>query len=713
MNGGMTGMVFALGVDIGGTFTDAVAISGEGAVFTGKSDTTPDDPSDGVIDALGNLAGHVDMSLPDLLGQTIFFGHGTTVGTNSLINKRGAKVGLVVTKGFEDTPFIQRSVGRIAGLSEIQIKNQVVLRQPEFLLPKSAVRGVAERIDCFGQVVVPLDRDEARRAAESLIGAGAEAIAVCFLWSFANDQHEHEVKEIISAIDPGVMVSISSELIPKMRENARLNSTVINCFVGKRVVHYLARLEQRLADLGLATPVNVMQVFGGLTDMNNSQPICTIDSGPVGGVIAAKFLAEEMNLPNLVTTDVGGTSFDVSVIHGGQEQMAKEYFGATGVMDRYEVSIPRVDIKCIGAGGGTIARYNPISRTIKLGPDSAGADPGPVFYDAGGTEPTLADAWVTLGLINPDNFLGGRRQVYSAKSVAAIETKLARPAEMSTQEAASAVVELANNTMADAIREQLAERGYDPLDFSILAFGGAGWLHATSYGRIMGIERIILARNASVFSALGIALADIVHKHAQSAVIIEPIGRDALMEPIDTIRRKLEGEMHSYGDFIGDVSFSFGVDMRYRGQIHELTIALSDDDFDSPDINETLKHRFSKRYEEVYGKGSAYERGGVEIIAVIGQSLGQTVKPSMRSSFEPAPESGREMSPTAYREVFLDHEFHQVGIIESSLTSPGARIIGPAIIEDPVTTGLVLPGQTAVVDNLLNIHVFEGGRTDV
>jgi N-methylhydantoinase A len=703
-------MVYSIGVDIGGTFTDAVALSDSGMVFVGKADTTPKKLTEGVVNALTEAAGQIGISLEQLLQQTVFFSHGTTVGTNALITRKGANVGLIVTKGFEDTPYIQRAVGRLAGLSEAEIKNQVVLRQPTFLIPKRLVKGVTERIDCFGQVAVPLDEQEAEAAVKTLIAAGVESIAICLLWSFANNSHEQSIKRLIEKMYPETMVTASSDLIPKIRENARLNSTVINCYVGGSVNRYLIELKQRLESLGLSARMNVMQVFGGLADIDRVHPIFTIDSGPVGGVIGAKYMAKSMNLQNLVTTDVGGTSFDVSVIYDGELQMASEYFGATGVLDRYEVLIPRVDIKCIGAGGGSIARFDPVSRTIKLGPDSAGADPGPIFYDSGGIEPTLADAWLTLGLLNPDNFLGGRRKVNKEKAASAIESKLARPLGMSVYEAADAVVELANNSMADIIRERLAEKGYGVEDFSILAFGGAGWLHATSYGRLLGVNRIIFVRNASVFSALGIALSDIVYTYSRSVMMVEPFEKDALLEVVQDIRGKLKEELGSYGDFVSNVAYSYNLDMKYRGQIHELGISIGDQDLAGDDVNQMLRDRFSQRYEDVYGKGSGYKKGGIEIVAINGTAVGEVIRPSFLAgdtSFE-----SYALTTKTYRSVYLDNHLQELPIFDSKMLKPGARITGPAIIEYPITTGLILQGQTAEVDRLLNIHVFEEGRTN-
>lgn len=703
-------MVFSIGVDIGGTFTDAVAISESGKVFVGKSDTTPRDLPKGVVDSLTQVADQIGISLREMLHQTVFFGHGTTVGSNALIMKRGAKVGLLITRGFEDTPFIQRAVGRLAGLSEMQVKNQVVLRQPEFLIPKRLVMGVTERIDCFGQVVIPLNMDEVKEVSRRLIKEGVEAIGICLLWSFANNVHEQRIKAMIQELDPHLMVTASSDLIPKVRENARVNSVVINCYVGSSVNRYLGDLKDRLVSMGLSTRINVMQVFGGLADIDRVQPIYTINSGPVGGVIGAQYLAQKTGLPNLITTDVGGTSFDVSVVHDGEVGMAREYFGATGVLDRYEVLIPRVDIKCIGAGGGSIARFDPISQTIKLGPESAGSDPGPVFYDMGGTEPTLADAWLVLGLLNPENFLGGRKKVNAGKAAEVLEDRLARPMGMSLYEAASAVLELANNSMADTIRECLAEKGYDPKDFSILAFGGAGLLHATSYGRLLGAERMILAQNASVFSALGIGLSDVIQRYSRSVLMREPFEKGLLLGVIEEISQKLTKDLASYGNFVSEVSYDFSIDMKYIGQIHELSVPIDREELAQKDVNAVLRSRFSRRYEEVYGRGSGYEKGGSEIVAVNGMAVGKVKKPSFV-----AKDTGSRtftISPRAHRNVVLDRTPRPLPIYDSAMLSPGALVQGPAIVEYPNTTALILEGQTARVDELLNIHVFEGEKAD-
>jgi N-methylhydantoinase A len=541
-----------------------------------------------------------------------------------------------------------------------------------------------------------------------LIAAGAEAIAICLLWSFANNTHEQAIKALVRELDANVMVTASSDLIPKIRENARVNSTVINCYVGGSVFKYLDRLETRLGSMGLSTRINVMQGFGGLASVDKVQPIFTINSGPVGGVIGAKYLAHRLNIQNLITTDVGGTSFDVSVIADGEVPMAKEYFGATGVLDRFEVLIPRLDIKSISAGGGSIARYDRVSQTIKLGPDSAGSDPGPLFYDMGGSEPTLADAWLVLGLLNPDNFLGGRRKVNRAKAVAGVETKLAGPMGMSVYEAAAAVVELANNAMVDTMRECLVEKGHDPKDFSVLAFGGAGWLHAASYGRLLGAREIILAQNGSVFSALGTALSDVVHTYWRSVLMSEPFNKEGLLEVLAGIKQRLRSDLASYGEFIRSMSYSFSVDMKYGVQIHELGIPIREEEISAGDINQILRTQFSRRYEEVYGKGSGYEKGGVEIVAVHGTAVGQVMKPSFLASqkdFE-----NFVLRSETYRDVFVDRKFHRFPVFEGVVLSPGALIAGPAIIEYANTTGLVLKGQTAKVDELFNIHLSEEER---
>ena len=396
------------------------------------------------------------------------------------------------------------------------------LRQPVPLVERQCIAGVIERVDMNGKVLIALLPEEAERAVRALLSQKVDAIAVCLLWSFLNPAHELLLAETVRSLAPDVPVSLSTHLAPKMRENARCNTVVIDAFVGGVVKGYLGELQKRLAEQGLRQSVASMQCFGGVTEAQYASPVNTIGSGPVGGVMGSKYLAQLLGESNVITTDVGGTTFDVSVIWRGEEIIAREFFGAAGVMSRFEVLTPRVDIQSIGAGGGTIAWFDSASRSIKFGPESAGSKPGPVFYGSGGARVTMADAWLTLGYLDPDCFLGGRLKVHVDAAKAAIEVQLGRPLGMSVTEAALAVVELANHHMSDAIKVYLGARGFDVSDFVLFAFGGGGPMHAAAYGEISGVKRTVLVANAEVFSALGVALADTKHKQQVTLLAREP-----------------------------------------------------------------------------------------------------------------------------------------------------------------------------------------------
>jgi len=367
--------VYHLGVDVGGTFTDTVAIDDSGNLFVGKAPTTPDAIVEGVMASLEDLARNAGQDVPGLLGKTRYFGHGTTVGTNALVMRRGARVGLLITAGFEDTPFIQRAVGRLAGLSDEEMRRQVGLRQPVPLVERQCIAGVIERVDMNGKVLIALLPEEAERAVRALLAQKVDAIAVCLLWSFLNPAHELLLAETVRSLAPDVPVSLSTHLAPKMRENARCNTVVIDAFVGGVVKGYLGELQKRLAEQGLRQSVASMQCFGGVTEAQYASPVNTIGSGPVGGVMGSKYLAQLLGESNVITTDVGGTTFDVSVIWRGEEIIAREFFGAAGVMSRFEVLTPRVDIQSIGAGGGTIAWFDSASRASNSVPRAQGPSP--------------------------------------------------------------------------------------------------------------------------------------------------------------------------------------------------------------------------------------------------------------------------------------------------------------------------------------------------
>ena len=696
--------MYHLGVDVGGTFTDTVAIDDSGKLFVGKAPTTPDAIVDGVMASLEDLARNAGMDVPGLLVESRFFGHGTTVGTNALVTRKGARVGLLITAGFEDTPFIQRAVGRLAGLSDREMRQQVSLRQPLPLVERRCIAGVTERIDMNGKVLIALLPEEAERAIRELLAQNVEAIAVCLLWSFLNPDHERLLAETVRRLAPGIPVSLSVDLAPKMRENARCNTVVIDAFVGGVVKDYLRELQKRLTAQGLRQPVASMQCFGGVTHAQYASPVNTIGSGPVGGVMGSKYLAHLLGAANVITTDVGGTTFDVSVIWQGEEIIAREFFGAAGVMSRFEVLTPRVDIQSIGAGGGTIAWFDSASHSIKFGPESAGSKPGPVFYGTGGARVTLADAWLTLGYLDPDRFLGGRLKVYAGAAKAAIDAQLARPLGMSVIEAALAVVELANHHMSDAIKVYLGARGLDVGDFVMFAFGGGGPMHAAAYGELSGVKRTVLVANAEVFSALGVALADTKHKQQVTLLAREPFDIERLVASLVDLEQRLAAQFEVEGAAPASIKMRYFLDLRYRGQVHELTVEVPSPQWIAANRMTGIRAGFERKYRTVYGGASVSSaHSSIELVGLGVDGIAAHPKPSLRHGATGV----RSVPPQTFREACFStaRGFQRVPVYAEGSLPPRQEIAGPAFVQNDYLTMLVLPGQTAQVDDFGNLVV--------
>ena len=699
--------MFNVGVDVGGTFTDAVAIDEAGNLYVGKAPTTPRRIAKGVMDSLHDAARNAGLDLTELLAATRFLGHGTTVGTNALVTRGGARVGLLITAGFEDTPFIQRAIGRIAGLSDEEMRQQVSLRQPVPLVARDCIVGVLERVDSTGNVLVPLSETEAVRCVSALLEQGVEAIAICLLWSFLNPSHELMLADVVRRIAPAMQLSVSCELAPKIRENARCNTVVIDAFIRGKVHDYLGDLRDQLAQQGFRQSLASMQCFGGVTDSRHASPISTIDSGPVGGVMGSKRLAGLLGENNVITTDVGGTTFDVSVIARGEENLAREYFGAAGVIERFEVLTPRVDILSIGAGGGTIAWFDKASNTIKFGPHSAGSEPGPVFYGAGGTQVTLADAWLTLGYLDSARFLGGRLKVDAEAAGLAIEQQLARPLGISPTQAALAVVELANHHMSDAIKVYLAARGLDVSEFVMFAFGGGGPMHAAAYGEICGVRKTYLVANAGVFSAFGIALADTKHRQQVTLFAREPFDVDAIIHSFADLESRLMAQFEREGLPPGQIQKRYFVDLRYQGQFHELTIEIPDPrSFEGG--SQALRRRFEEHYQAVYGAApSVYSK--LELVGLGVDGIAETPKPSLRRSQT----SERPAVAVKYRQACFDAAdgYRAVAVFSHRDLLASQRIPGPAFVEDDYLTMIILPAQTGIVDALGNVVIHHSERS--
>src|SRR5687767_1457495 len=419
-------MSFLVGIDIGGTFTDCAIVDGTGKLLTTKVPSTPTDFSRGMMVALDAGAQALGIGLDRFCREIAFLSHGTTGGTNTIIQKRGAKVGLITTKGHEDAIHIMRGSRGFGGRDIRKVVHFPETAKPQPIVPKRLIRGVSERVDCFGEVVVQLNEQEAESTIRSLIGEGVEAIAICFLWSFRNPEHELRVKELVRKLKPELFVTCSYDIAPKWGEYERVTATALNAYLGPVMSGYLGRINDSVKKLGYQHGLQITQCGGGTVPVERAgeAPLLTLDSGPVSGVTASMFLGAAMGEKNVITTDMGGTSFDVSIIYEG-----KPAYSFISNTDQYEYFLPKVDLQAIGAGGGSLVRVRPETRTMTVGPDSAGAFPGPVCYGRGGTVPTVTDAQLVLGYLDPDKFAGGRMKL-DKKAAAEAIGRLAKPLGM-------------------------------------------------------------------------------------------------------------------------------------------------------------------------------------------------------------------------------------------------------------------------------------------
>ncbi len=510
-------MSYRVAIDIGGTFTDCVVIDDGGARSVAKSLTTHEDPIRGVIAAATMNANQRGLELATLLEETASFVHGTTVATNAVLTRTGAKTALIITKGHEDTLPIGKVQSHIAGLSEREIVHLSRLDKPVPIVPRELIRGVTERVDRDGEVIVPLDLSEARAVVDDLSAAGVEAIAVCFLWSISNACHEQTMRRVIEQAAPEVLVACSHEIAPVLGEYERAVATVLNVYVGPQVTRYLERLERRLQREGLRVPLLVMQSNGGLSSAREASrvPLLTLDSGPTAGILGCQHLAPIYGERDVICTDVGGTSFDVGLILGGAPQFESE-----PVVAQHRFRLSKVSVRSIGAGGGSIGWVDE-GGLLRVGPQSAGSRPGPACYGLGGQFPTVTDADLALGYLDPEFFVRGQMRLDRDQSMAVLKP-LGAELDMQPEEVALGIFRITNAQMGDLIRRTTIERGHDPRQCVLVAYGGAAATHAAFYGTDIAAKTIVIPPGSTAFSALGMLTCDIVHVAEASKVARSP-----------------------------------------------------------------------------------------------------------------------------------------------------------------------------------------------
>jgi N-methylhydantoinase A len=685
-----------IGIDIGGTFTDCAVIAGNGRITSAKAPTTREDPSRGFFEALELVAAEQGVRLEELLARAEHIFHGTTVGTNALLERKGAPTGVLTTRGIGDSLGIMRGYGRVAGLAVEQVMRASVTSRPEPIVPRSLVREIDERVDAHGAVVVELDEDAVGAQARELASAGVEAIAICFLWSFVNPDHERRAAEIVREAT-GLYVSCSSDLVPKWGEYERLAATAINCYVGPAVDRYVGRLREGLAQRGYQGRPLFLDCRGGVVTGERAVrvPLLTIDSGPAGGMVGAARLAAEDGAENVICTDMGGTSFDVGLIVDRQPVATSKT-----IVSQYEYHVPRLDIRSVGAGGGSYVRHDPLTNTLKVGPDSAGSDPGPVCYGRGGTQATITDADVVLGYVNPDYFLGGRIALDREAAVRAFE-RVGAPLGLSAVQAAAGACRIIDHRMADLIRQMTVQRGRDPREFAVYCYGGAGPVHAGGYARELGARRVVvpLGDASSVWSAFGAAHCDLRHVAEVTSMAPAPFDEGWFNEQVAHVHDAAVATLVAEGAIEAEVSVSHSADIRYRGQLYELAVPIPRQPASSADIA-GLAGAFEARYEELYGAGAGFPEAGLEVVTFRAEGVAAIERRPLEQPGPPA----TSIAPEAQAPARSAH-WHELGgavstdVYWGDRLAPGNEIEGPAMIDLPETTVVVRPGTVARIDD--------------
>lgn len=649
-------MVHRIGIDTGGTFTDFVVIrDGEIEIF--KELSTPRSPEEAIIKGMARLQ---RSSVKEVI-------HGSTVATNALLERKGARTALLATEGFEDVIVIGRQTRR-------DLYNIFVTR-PESLVPDGLRMGVRERTLHDGSIEIPLDHAHLGNLIEHLRGQNVESIAVSLLYSFANSGHEDEIFRALGPL--GVPVSLSSKILPEYREYERTSTTVINAYLAPLMGRYLGRLQERLSRF----PLRIMQSNGGAVQARTAAeaPVRTIVSGPAGGVVGAFHVAQACGYSKIITFDMGGTSTDVSLCEGGIKITHESQ------VDGMPVGIPMMDIHTVGAGGGSIAELDP-GGALKVGPESAGADPGPICYGKGGRL-TVTDANVILGRLLARFFLGGTMPLLEDRiEPAARKLEWARGWK-NLEELAQGVVDVVNNNMEQAIRLISVERGYDPRDFTLFCFGGAGGLHAASLARGLGMPRVVVPRFPGALSALGLLLADARKDYSRTLLIDAENSKAKLKSVLNELHQLGMSELQAEGFKKSQILAADFVDLRYRGQSYELTVPLMADFID----------QFHRMHDRRYGYSSPGRT--VELVNVRTTFQGRTPKPE----FKKAPKIGRRPEPVETRFVWIDRRRLKTHIYDRAALSHGHVIKGPAVIGEYSSTTLVPPDYRCAVDAYLNL----------
>ena len=698
---------FRIGVDIGGTFTDGTLVdSSTGQVTTSKVLTTPVDPASGFISAVNKLLGVNNEVDPDEIEHVV---HATTVATNAIIEGKTAKTAFVTTEGFRDMLEIARQIR--PSLYDLQFE------KPKPLVPRQLCFEIPERLDAKGNVVTPLDEKALAQIVDQIAETGVTAIAVCLLHSYRNPDHEQKVGEAIKAKIPDVKLSLSSEIVPEFREYLRASTTVINSAVAPIVSTYLASIIEKLHAANINSELLVMQSNGGVYTAQSASesPVFMVESGPAAGAVAAASIGSELGYPNVISFDMGGTTAKASLIRDGPPNITKDYSvggaaqsgaGAFGGASGYPIRTPVVDLVEIGAGGGSIAWVDS-GGALRVGPQSSGADPGPVCYGLGGKEPTITDANLILGRLDPNYFAGGEMTLDTEAANNAISEYCAEPLGLSIEAAAHGIVEIANTAMVNALRLVSVQRGHDPRDFILMGFGGAGPAHVVRRAEQAGIPQVLIPAKPGTTSALGLLVTDV--RMESSATLIERADQIELSKITNEFER-LENSGRiahsSAASASGEPIFERSIEMRYWGQSFELSVPVPDRKIIDADWMSELIESFHESHNTAYGFRADDEP--VELVNLRLTTIGKIARPQLRKLDIISPDA--KVAIKGKRPVYFATDSSKGGVIHTTVYDrpklpAGSVFNGPAIVEEPDCTTVIQPSWSVTVDDFGNLLI--------
>ena len=698
---------FRIGVDIGGTFTDGTLVdSSTGHVTTSKVLTTPTDPASGFISAVNKLLEVNSEVDPDEIEHVV---HATTVATNAIIEGKTAKTAFVTTEGFRDMLEIARQIR--PSLYDLQFE------KPAPLVPRQLCFEIPERLDAKGNVVIPLDENALAQIVDQIVKTGVDAVAICLLHSYRNPDHERKVGEAIKAKLPEVKISLSSEIVPEFREYLRASTTVINSAVAPIVSTYLASIIEKLHSANINSELLVMQSNGGVypAESASESPVFMVESGPAAGAVAAASIGSELGYPNVISFDMGGTTAKASLIRDGQPNITKDYSvggaaqsgaGAFGGASGYPIRTPVVDLVEIGAGGGSIAWVDS-GGALRVGPQSSGADPGPVCYGLDGKEPTITDANLILGRLDPNYFAGGEMTLDTEAANNAISEYCAEPLGLSIEAAAHGIVEIANTAMVNALRLVSVQRGHDPRDFILMGFGGAGPAHVVRLAEQAGIPQVLIPAEPGTTSAVGLLVTDV--RMESSATLIERSDQIELSKITNEFER-LENSGRiahsSAASASGEPIFERSVEMRYWGQSFELSVPVPDRKIIDADWMSELIESFHESHNTAYGFRADDEP--VELVNLRLTTIGKIARPQLRKLDINSPDA--KVAIKGKRPVYFGTDSSEGGVIHTTVYDrpklpAGSVFNGPAIVEEPDCTTVIQPSWSVTVDDFGNLLI--------